>query len=605
MKQVLFAVASLALVCSLGMTQTLDTENWPPSTDFTQEVHYWSAGDYLTIPAGKGAKFNPSLSILTGGDQVTEDVSLAGKDGKKADSQYLNVADTAFDFWPDIPVVDVLVQYFANSESKRSSFGFLLGQLGNLHGVSGFSFESVTDQWEWRLFRIDNSGGWLGNQTDAGIAGSNYAGVNGGTLRFENVTNVTLRVVAFGPEGAFGDPALINAAHEVTFDPDQYPIMAEWDYNKGIKTGIDLYKVTTGDQQTVASDNIGPAGDKRKAVRPAMEISSTPVDHMNWAILNEYFGPTSQPSTRIEIVVEYYDDPAQQGQTFGPDEYASAGNVTLNYPPDKGVTLEGSGKWKEAQWYISDVKFNGVNVTPQGAARLKFSAPIYISRLRLGVIRTSGIWSGVDPIPGVYPFDPDPYGIYAELDINKDVKDNLDMAASGGDQEWVTVEGVGPANDKRKAVSPALDKGTDTNFDRYMNFSILNEVFGPTSQPNLVFKVAVDYFDDPALAGQRFGPEVYQTNEYGTVKIKFFPDAQRLTLEGSGEWRTAAWEIDDVNLTGVNVGPQGAVRFWFTDGCAVAISRVRYAVIRPVGKYKGVDKLADVSLVGIKSWELF
>ena len=46
-------------------------------------------------------------------------------------------------------------------------------------------------------------------------------------------------------------------------------------------------------------------------------------------------------------------------------------------------------------------------------------------------------------------------------------------------------------------------------------------------------KIAVDYYDDPAITGERFGPEVYQSNVSGTISIKFFPDALRLTIEGT------------------------------------------------------------------------
>jgi hypothetical protein len=604
MKTWIYGMAAVIVFCGLVSAQALDTAKWPPDTDFTQEVHYWSAEEFLPIPAG--SRFEPTLIVQTGGDQVAEDIVIGDRAAKKATMIYFNVADELFDVWPDVPLIDVLVQYFANAESKRADFGFLLGQLGNLHGVGGYTFESVTDQWEWRLFRIDNAGGWTGNQIDPSIGGSQYGGVNNGTIRFERVTGVIFGVVAFGPQGVFGEPEVINAAQAVEFDPDQYAISAEWDINKGIKDGLDLYKVTSGDQETVQSDNIGPAGDKRKAIRPAMGDGTDAIQdpYVNWQILDTRFGPSSQPSTRVKIVAEYYDDPALAGQTFGPEAYVTAGGGIAFYPAERRTTLEGSGKWREALWYVTDVKFNGVNVQLQAAARFHFTGPIYISRLRIGVIRTSGIYEGVDPIPGVYPFDPDPYEIYAELDLNQGVEIGLTRGSSGGDQEYFVEDGVGPAGDLRTAICPALGDGTDTNFDRYMNFAIVDQWFGPNSQPNAVLKVAVDYYDDPALAGQRFGPEVYQTDVYGQLQIKFYPDAQRLTLEGTDTWRTAAWQIDDVNFTGVNQGPQAAVRFWFTDGCAVYISRVRYAVIRPVGKYAGVDSLADVPITAVENWEL-
>lgn len=591
--------------------QALDTTKWPPLTDFSAEVHFWSADGFLfdAIPAGQGASFIDTLSILSGGDQVTTDVVVGGLAAKKSEATYFNIADEFFDFWPDVPVIDVLVLYFANSESKRTNFGFLLGQLGNLQFRGGYTFESVTDQYQWRLFRVDNTGGWAGNLINPSIGGSNYGGVNGGTIRFEQSNGLIIRAVAFGPEGVFGEPEDINVTTTVEFNPDNYGIMAEWDINKGIKNGLDVYRVTGGDQEIVESEGIGPAEDKRKAIRPALDdgTDGTRDIYVNWEILNEFFGPTSQPSARFKIVAEYYDDPALAGTVFGPEAYYSVGNQIAFFPAAQRTTLEGSGKWREAVWYVTDVKLTGVNVPTQAAARFVFTGPVYISRLRLGVIRTSGIYEGVDPIPDAYPFDPDPYGIYAELDLNTGLVDNLDMGGNGGDQEYFIEDGIGPAHDKRRAVRPALGEGTDPNFDRFMNFAILNEVFGPSSQPNAKLKMAYDYYDDPALAGERFGPEVYQSNVNGVLQFKFYPAANRLTLEGSGEWRTVAWVIDDVNFTGVNVGPQGAVRLWFSDNGAIYISRVRYAVIRPVGKYAGVDMLADIEpySTAVEMWDLY
>lgn len=591
--------------------QAQNIEQWPATTDFTADVHYWSADGFLkkAVPAGKGNLFADTLIILTGGDQVTEDVMIAGKAAKKSINPYFNVADELFDLLPDWPVIDVLVQYFANSESKRFDMGFLLGTLPGkyLHGVGGYTFESVTDQFQWRLFRVDNSGAWAGNVYPDSQGATQYGGVNGGTIRFERTNGLIFRAVAFGPEGAFGEPEDINTTQVVEFNPDQYPIMAEWNLNKGVKNGLDVYRVTGGDQEIVESSDIGPVGDKRKAVRPAWD-NGTDADkdlYVNWEILNEYFGPTSQPGVKVKVVAEYFDDPALAGIVFGPEVYVTAGDSLAFFPKEKRTTLEGTGKWLEAEWYVPDVKFKGVNVPTQAAARFAFDGPVYISRLRLGVIRTSGLYSGVDPIPGVYPFDPDPYDIYAELDLNKGIKDGLDVGSSGGDQEYIIENNIGPANDRRTAIRPALDRGSDP-FDRYMNFSILEERFGPSSQPNAVLKVAVDYYDAPELAGAQFGPEVYQTSLFGNLTFKQSPRDAWVTLEGTGEWKVVAWIVPDVNFTGVNQGPQAAVRFSFTDNCAVHISRVRYAVIRPIGQYAGVDRLADVeSITRVGTWELY
>ena len=608
---VLYLSAILCLLVSnISFAQTISTEAWPPDTDFSKEVHFWSADGFLTsaIPANKGANYKESLSILNGGDQANEDVTVGGKAAKKADTQYMNLADSEFTIWPDVPVIDVLVLYFANAESINSDFGFLLGVIGNLKGLGGFTLESLADQYQWHIFRIDNSGQWTGNLSvvDPVPGGSDFGGVNGGTIRFERVTNLVVRAVAFGPEGAFGDPEKINQVTAVEFNPDNYPIVAEWNPSKAIKNGVDVYRDKGGDQEVVESDNIGPAGDKRKAARAAFDSGkdATRDTFMNWEILNEYFGPTSQPSTRVKIAVEYYDDPALTGTVFGPEAYKTTGGEIAFYPVEKRTTLAGTGKWQEAVYYATDVKFDGVNVPTQAAVRFTFDNGVYISRYRLGVIRSAGINKGIDPIPDTYPFDPDPYQNYGQLDINKDISEGIALGTSGGDQEYMTEEGIGPAGDKRKSIRPSLDQGT-APFDRYMNFAINDEWFGPSSQPNAVMKIAVDYYDDPALTGERFGPEVYQSNIAGTVGIKFFPDAQRLTVEGTDVWRTAVWQIDDVNFTGVNQGPQAAVRFWFTDACAVHISRVQYGIIRPKGAQAGKDPLAGLPVTPVPDWSIY
>ncbi|MDX9752836.1 MAG: hypothetical protein RBU29_02690, partial [bacterium] len=367
MKRFGMAITVMMLVAGLGYAQALDTESWPPDTDFSQEIHFWSADDFLTdaIPAGKGGDFLPTLTILSGGDQTNEDVEIGGVFAKRATSNYFNVRDEGYWVWPDVPVIDVLVQYFASAESIKNDVGFLLGVLGNLHGIGGFTFESLTDKFEWRLFRIDNSGGWAGNDMVVSPipTGGEYGGVNGGTIRFERVSNVIFRAVAFGPEGAFGEPEVINATHTVEFNPDLYPNVAEWDMDKGVTNGLNIYRDPGSDQEIVESENIGPANDKRKAARPAMDDGTGGARdiYVNWEILNEHFGPTSQPSTRVKLVAEYYDDPALAGTVFGPEVYVTAGDALAFYPGDKRTTLAGSGKWKEAVWYVKDVKFKGVN----------------------------------------------------------------------------------------------------------------------------------------------------------------------------------------------------------------------------------------------------
>ena len=589
-----------------------DIDQWPAATDFDADVHFWCGDDslYSAIPSGQGNLFSETILILTGGDQGTEDISIAGKDAKKSVANYCNVADELFFLLPDLPVIDVLVQYFANSESKRDNMGFLLGTLPGdyMNYVEGFNFESVTDQFEWRLFRVDNSGAWAGNVHDDSQGDITYGGVNGGTMRLGGTNGLIFRAIAIGPEGAFGEPEDINTANAVEFNPDEYAILAEWDAHNGVINGLDLHRVAGGDQETIESNDVGPAGDKRQAVRPAYDDGSDATQdiYVNWAILDEHFGPTSQPSSKVKIVAEYYDDPALAGTIFGPEVYVTAGDELAFYSEANRTVLEGSGGWREAVWFVSDVKLKGVNVEPQGVARFTFGGPVYVSRIRVGMIRSSGIYENVDPIPDAYPFDPDPYEIYAELNINEpELSIGLDYGTSGGDQEYLVEDDIGPAEDKRTGIRPALGEASEP-FDSHINWSIINEHFGPSNQPNAVLKIAVDYYDDPMLVDQDFGPQVYQSDVYGTLQFKFVSDEDRVVITGTDEWKTAAWIVDDVNFTGVNQGPQAAIRFSFSEEGSIYISRVRYAVIRPVGINAGVDMLSDVEInTEVNLWELY
>lgn len=585
-----FWMLAICLVAGAAAAQDLDIDAWPPNTDFSREIHFWTADGFLEIPDDAGGLMVENLQVLTGGDQVTQDVTVAGKAAKKAAGNYMNVADDLNFVWIDFPEIDVLVQYFADLGSVRDST-FLIGSLPNSLSNVPTSYDLVTDQWEWRLFRIDNTEGLFGFQEDESVPGSQFGGVNGGTIRFQNATNLTIRAIAIAPAGTFGELEDINTPpSQIEFDPDQYDNLAEWDPTNGIADGLDLFVVDGGDQESVVEQGVGPEGDPRTAVRAAFADGSDGTEdiYLNWEILNEHFGPTTQPSTRVKICVEYYDDPALAGAVFGPEAYAGPGGGIQFFPEGERTTLEGTGQWRTAFWYIDDMKFGGVNVPTQAAARFVFTEPVFISRMRLGVFRVSGVNQGVDPMPDCTDFDPDPYSNYAEWDIENGVVDGLDLGSNGGDQEWIVDEDIGPANDKRLAVRPALDLGTPP-FDPFINWAILDERFGPTSQPNAVFKVCVEYYDDPELVGATFGPEVYYSERLGTPQFAFVPDEQKAVIEGTGVWRSHSWVIPDMNFTGVNVGSQGAARFEYD--APVYISRVQYGVIRSLGMSAGVDPL--------------
>jgi hypothetical protein len=163
-------------------------------------------------------------------------------------------------------------------------------------------------------------------------------------------------------------------------------------------------------------------------------------------------------------------------------------------------------------------------------------------------------------------------------------------------------EEAGPASDRRAAIRPASNDGAAGAAHRYLNFAINDEKLGPTSQPGVLLAICATYYDDPALAGATFRPEVYQSDRGGNLGLAFPPASIAVALEGTGTWRDAYFEITDVKFNGVNQGPQAAARFAVSDvalpegGTApakIAISRLRYGVIRPCGPQANVNPLAE------------
>jgi hypothetical protein len=212
----------------------------------------------------------------------------------------------------------------------------------------------------------------------------------------------------------------------------------------------------------------------------------------------------------------------------------------------------------------------------------------------LGIFRSgTNALAGLDPDPA-YFVDPlicsTNYGYYAELDLQKGITNGLDVGSSGGDQQMV-VEMAGPAQDQRLSLRP--DGGNNN-----LQFQILNQAFGPSYQDNADVAIAITYYDDPALAGATLRPQVYQSWLYGVSTITFPTGVynKRVTLQGTGSWKEAYFELPDVNFNGVNQGPQSVVRYQTTPANAadptsgyVHVSRVRYDVVRPCGPNIGIN----------------
>ncbi|MGC8989112.1 MAG: hypothetical protein ACP5MD_03225 [Verrucomicrobiia bacterium] len=447
------------------------------------------------------------------------------------------------------------------------------------------------------LFRIVNgirpSDGsrYVGSIPANAQGGYQAGGVNGGTIRFESVPGLIVRVVAFGEQGAFGEPEDINKFFPPeTCDPEPETNLVGIDIAAG--TSNHLVVLNDGDQTVEYKDNVGPANDKRRAVRPLGL-------YLNFGVTDNYLGKPCNDPRAIKVCVDFYDDPEFAGWNvkFGPEAYATdeVGGVGF-YPADKRHVMAGTGQWIRRSWTIPAVNLKGVNVgaLTGGPRFVSEGGQVFVSRIEMAVMRVgTHPLAGQDPLASCYE-DPnictDLYGNYAELDLGKDVRNGLDVGSSGGDQEMIVAE-AGPAGDRRMAVRPARDDGSPGFAHQYLNFAIRDEALGPSSQPPAHLAICVTYYDDPALVGARFKPEVYQTERGGVTTLAFTPDSFFVTLEGTDQWRTAYWEIPDMKFLGVNQGPQAAARFVVSD--KVFFTRVRYAVIRPCGPKAGVNLLQE------------
>ena len=596
-------VLCLVLVSATLVAQTgpFDPENWPTTVNPAMKVHYVVTDATLAPPGGTWLE--ATLQALTGGDQTTTDLTIGGHQAKKVTGNYLNIADVEFGEWADDEFIDILVQVYGdaalfNAQGQPRDFVFLTGVLPNLAWPIGgqIPVEARNQRWNWVLFRIPNdlrpSGDsrYVGSIPSGAQGGFQNGGVNGGTIRFEDVPNLLVRVVAFGEQGAFGAPEDINQfLPPETCDPEPNTNLVGIDLAAG--TTNHLVVLNDGDQTVTFQANVGPAGDQRTAVRPDGTF-------LNFGITDNYLGKPCNDAHAVKVCVDFYDDPLFAGADvrFGPEAYATdALGGTATYPADQRQVLAGTDKWIRRSWTIPAVNLKGVNTgSLTGGPRLASeNGAVCVSRCEIAVLRTgSHPLAGIDPLADCYE-DPaictDAYGNYAEWDLAAGVINGLDMGTSGGDQEMIVAE-AGPAADRRQAVRPARDDGTPGATHQYLNFAILNEALGPSSQPPAHLAICVTYYDDPLLTGAGFRPEVYITERSGSSTFGFTPNTYFVTLTGSDKWLDAYWEIPDVKFNGVNQGPQAAARFVVDD--KIFVSRVRYGVIRPCGPNAGVNPLA-------------
>ena len=589
----------LAATASLFAAGPYDPDQWPSVADPNKTVHFAST-DNSFAPLGGG--WTSSLNILSGGDQATSPVTLRSRAGLKVLGNYLNTADSGYTEWADNDTIDILMQVYGDDAilggtGLPRNFNFLLGTLPELIAPVGGQIPAAAknQKWNWVLFRVANGTRGSDGTRFVGSIPANAqgafqsGGVNGGTIRGEGVPNLVVRVVAFGEQGAFGEPSDYTAFEPPdACEPEPLTNHAFLDLRNTNANHMTVLNV--GDQTTEIIDDAGPFEDLRRAVRA---LGS----YMNFAVPDHYLGQPCNNPRAMKICVEFYDDPALAGSRFGPDAYATDSTGSVGFvPPERWYTLRGSGEWKKVAWTIPSVSLFGVNVAPLTAGpRLFFeTGHPFISRFDLAVLRvTPHPLAGQDPLSDCYE-DPDicttNYGNYAEMDLAAGVFNGLAPGTSAGDQNMIQGE-AGPAGDLRMAIRPARDDGAPGFAHQYLNLAIVNQALGPSTQPNARLAICMTYYDDPALAGQSFRPEVYISDRNGVAGFAFTPGTIAVALQGTDRWREAYFELPDVKFLGVNQGPQAAARV-FVSG-KIYFSRVRYAVIRPCGPFAGVNRLVE------------
>jgi hypothetical protein len=639
--------------------------NWPASINAAAPVDYIIINPnntFITPP-----NWTASLTVQGGGDQSTAATLLNGFTGDQTTSTYLNFADTGILKFESYPVVDILMQVYGDANlytpTGSGTNEVLVGDpiawlegttLGNSGFVYGTTLPSIpygstnnsedNSEWNWVLFEVTNSinpaDGYrvLGDPT-SGVPG----GVNGGSIRMQNFgTGLTVAAIAWGPQGSFGATNQINlfvAAPPCNPEPVNVNL-ASVDFNKGVTNNLIVVQDPVYNFTYIESNGVGPSNDLRTAIQSSSGL-------MNFAVLSNYLGQPCNPPRTMQVCIEFYDDPALAGTRIGIYQHAtdSGGDLVTTAALNgttRGYSMTGTGKWLKAAFYLGGVNLSGVDVAPlTGGPDIEFltsanaTAPVspWIDRVELGIMRISGPLSGLTPDPNYY-IQPlicsTNYGYYAELDPHLGITNGVAFGPGGGDQT-VAYELAGPTNDQRLSevtIPPSGGIG-DVN----MQFVLANTPFGPTFQDNMHIAMRLTYYDDPNYVGAQLFPQVYMSVVAG-VETLVFPAGQTasesfglypggisnatVTLQGTGQWLDAYFELPNVCVAGVNASPS-VVRYevdWASTNYTtpgnplynpfsnpantnkgipeIAVSRVRYNVIRPCGPYQGINMLQEI-----------
>jgi hypothetical protein len=594
------------LLVDPSVTGPFDSADWPASAAQNANVDFrvfdgTAPGNLYSTPSG----WQNDLSMpASGGDQTWVYTTLSGESGNQLTGTYLNILlppAGAYTKYTNDPVLDILLSVYGNSALYSSTgAGYpTVWTVGSGAGANGTYIHAGAipnggnnSQWNWILLSITNAIDGNGYPYIGDPTVGSYGGVNNGTLRLEtgsSMNGVTVRAIAIGPHGAFGTPAEINrfaAPPSCAAEPTNN--LAWIDFNQGISNNLSvLNNPGLGESYTVQS-GAGPASDLRTAIQSS--------GMMEMPILNNYLGQPCNENLAMQVCIEFYDDPALAGSSFGPMQYATDYQGDESLYPGAPYTLTGSGQWLKVAFYVGPLNLEGINTSPlTGGPVIQFNGTEpYIDRIEVGVIRTgTNALAGQIPDPNYY-LNPLVYGTnngyYAEWYPSAGIINNLDLAAD----YFSTL--AGPANDQRISEIPNPIPGAGSA--SYMQWTLLNDVFGANYQDNADVIISMTYYDDPALAGNDFYPNVYSTLIDGATSVisPASPYNAPVYLQGSGKWQEAVFELPNVNFQNLSGNGLGQNVCRFASSAPISISRLRCNVLRPTGPFEGIDYLQTLDL---------
>jgi len=578
------------------------TNDWPTSIANNSVVDYVIYDGTLSSLVITPPGWNNVLSLAAGGDQTIATRTLNGLTGRQATGSYFNFADPNWTRFANIPQIDILLlingdSTIYNSAGNGLSIQYSYGQVPTTTTYVGggrFPLGANNGQWNWMLLSVTNLVDQFGYRTvgDTSFSGSGgFGGINAGTIRMGTTgtswpagAGPTIAAAAIGPRGAFGTSNQVNRFWSpVNCSPQPANNLAYIDFNQNLTNHLSVMNDPNVGETYIVQSGVGPAEDLRTAIQSTSGI-------MEFPILNNYLGYPCNENLVMQLCLEVYDDPAMAGTQLGPFQYATDSQGDLATYLGQYYTLTGSGQWLKLAFYVGPANLQGVNTAPlTGGPTVYFpGVPPFISRVELGVIRNgTNALAGQIPDPSYYIAPlvtcSSNYGYYAEWYPSQGIANNLGIPGN-----YNTINSVGPSNDQRIAEEP-IPAGQIGYY--YEQFTLLNNAFGPAYQDNSDVIISVDYYDDPALVNGTLYPNTYNTlnNGVSSVISPQSPYGTAVVLTGSGKWKTATWELPNVNFTGAYVCRFASIG-------PVYISRARFNVIRPCGPFLGIDYLQSLGM---------